>query len=202
MTKFYLVLCIFGVQLYANPSPSALLLSYEKVTFSNSRSDQKIYTYKVFVNDSFLAQFKNPSSATSSGTQFDCVINDGYQPLEGKGLAVHRWFSPWNKGRIQTWAFALGSQMVKGLTIYANSPGATDITRFADWNSLDAEHTRGFINEMDGVNIGYSVKSVNGSDPQVAKALLATIHSSDGSILVQGDPEPHPVKIHCSFQEG
>ena len=186
-------------------NPGYLLISIDKMSYSSDstkppqNSEQK-QNYKVLLDANFLAQFKNPQTQNSSGTEFYCFVSDGGS-FATPGIGYTQWFAPKSDGKIMTWLWTEGSETVDDKSISAHNAVATTTINFPSWQTLDSNESLSFVNNYDGVNVGVGMKYVPSGDPSLTDALVAPVTTADGSILSTGDSQTNKtLTANCSFQ--
>jgi hypothetical protein len=201
---FATLLCGFA----AHADSSFLVLTIDQYTYSNPSeangkptSTDVSQSYKIEVNDQFLAQFTKQPSANSSGTGFNCGLADGIN--FGGGMMYSQWMQP-KDGKILVWYWAEGSEQIAGQTVQNHQGKAQVNLSFPTWQTIDTRDMISFSiwgEVINGMNVSFSTKSVAANDPSLKDAVLIDIKKADGSSLVKGEPAKAAFKASCSFQD-
>jgi hypothetical protein len=196
-----LVLCslLTAVSAVQAAPPGYLLIKIEKVIYGQSGARGHTHTtqsqkFKVLMDANFLAQFNNPPES-----KLYCGLSDhkGIAP----GMNFLEWFALRADGRLATWMWSSGTQVVNDLQINARNAVVTSTSVLPNWQALDLEHNQSFVNRVDGINLGFGVKWVSAGDPALVGALLAPVKKADGSDLVTGDSQDAvPFSAGLGFQ--
>lgn len=159
------------------PAPNGYLL-FEMIRHEYSdRSDHQLaQKFKARVNAEFLANLVRQPTEASGGTSFGC---HGGRQVEGPTVDFSWWVSPTTQGRLKSWGWSSGTELVHGEVVNARNPTVTSIVGFADWTHIDwllePSFTR-WSEDMEnvwGVNLSFAVRFVPAN--ALSRAELAAI---------------------------
>lgn len=187
-----------------------LLLTFVKASYSSGsttpgmKNDTQSQSYKIQLSSDFYALFKNKPTPDSAGTELYCNVGEK-TAADYSGIQFTQWFAPRDGGRVSTWFWASGFETVAGRQVSAENAKSQTTIGFPSWTTVDSSQMVSFNNdtaeEIHGVNVSLSVKSVASDDPALKTALSMPVRGADGSVVSAGDAQTTGAfSAGCAFQ--
>ncbi len=180
------------------------LLRHEYGEDNDTQLSQK---FKVRIDHDFFTHFPRAPEESNAGTMFGC---HGGRATEGPTVDFSWWASPTTNGRLKSWGWSSGTEIVHGEIMEARNPTTTSIVGFADWTQIDWLLEPTFTRwsedseEVWGVNLSFAVRFI----PQdaLSEAELVAIPNAPatdvyGNTVIEGDSQiglSH--QLSCYFQ--
>lgn len=174
-------------------------LSRNSYVIGDNASNQDVeQSYKIHLNDAFLAEFKNLPNPHSSGTGLNCSGGESTRfswwiryTSQRKQLSVNMW--------------AAGSEKLGDKQIGGRNPSVSQYVRVSSWKELNMTYQLSFSADPLARNVSFSVHYVPASEAASIKDIpFASVQrAKSGGLLVSPTPLTEiKFQFGCMFQEG
>lgn len=189
--------------LATDTQPGYLVFSLGRATWG-SHVDEN-YSFKVFLNDEFKAQFKHLPNQHSMGTGFYCGGRKADPAPSWSGpTGFTCWVRRTSDGKLSINMWGKGTEEIKGHRISSQNPSASQYVIFKSWEDIDMVYQLSYQAGMgDGLNVSFKVKYYPATSKKLEEIPLAPIRKTDqGDLIPRELKDNKNVTFGCGFQEG